>query len=161
MTPQFETKDSGKREEFGSGMVRDTQEGKLRFDLAFDGPLADVVFGLLSVADGDLILAFNQWYQTDSIEDGAAVIARISAREGGLLALFERYAGLMTRGAQKYSARNWMKAAGQAELERFKASAARHFMQYLRGDRDEDHAAAVYFNINGAHYVLSKLEAQL
>lgn len=29
----FETKDSGRREEFATGMVRDTQEGKPRFDL--------------------------------------------------------------------------------------------------------------------------------
>jgi len=29
----FVTKDSGKRQEFASGMVRDTQEGKPRFDL--------------------------------------------------------------------------------------------------------------------------------
>lgn len=31
----FETKDSGKRQEYDSGMVRDTQEGKPRFDLLF------------------------------------------------------------------------------------------------------------------------------
>jgi hypothetical protein len=29
----FETKDSGKREEFSTGMVRDTQEDKPRYDL--------------------------------------------------------------------------------------------------------------------------------
>lgn len=31
----FVTKDSGKRQEFSTGMVRDTQEGKPRFDLLF------------------------------------------------------------------------------------------------------------------------------
>lgn len=30
---KFKTKDSGKREEFNTGSVRDTQEGKPRFDL--------------------------------------------------------------------------------------------------------------------------------
>lgn len=30
---QFTTKDSGKRQEFDTGMVRDTQDGKPRFDL--------------------------------------------------------------------------------------------------------------------------------
>src|SRR5690348_12500929 len=30
---QWETKDSGKREDYASGMRRDTQEGKPRFDL--------------------------------------------------------------------------------------------------------------------------------
>ena len=31
--PKFTTKDSGKRQAFDSGMVRDTQDGKPRFDL--------------------------------------------------------------------------------------------------------------------------------
>lgn len=31
----YETKDSGKRQEFATGMVRDTQDGKPRFDLIF------------------------------------------------------------------------------------------------------------------------------
>lgn len=36
---QFVVKDSGERREFGTGMVRDTNEGKVRYDLAFDGPI--------------------------------------------------------------------------------------------------------------------------
>lgn len=35
----FVTKDSGQREQFGSGAVRDTQEGKPRYDLIPPGPL--------------------------------------------------------------------------------------------------------------------------
>lgn len=148
----FETKDSGKREEFTSGMVRDTQEGKLRVDVALDGPIAADVF-----RDDVLFSAFNHWYQFGGTKFGAEVIHFIAQREGGLVSLFERYAGLMTRGAQKYSARNWMKATGEAEYERFMASASRHFLQYIRGDEDEDHAAAVWFNINGAEYVRGRL----
>lgn len=102
-------KDSGVRESFDSGMVRDTQDGKVLFLLLRDGPM------------------------------------------------FERWAQHLTGGAQKYDARNWMKAAGEAELERFRHSAARHFEQWLRGDTDEDHAAAVFFNINGAEYVKSRI----
>jgi hypothetical protein len=105
----FTTKDSGKRMEFESGMVRDTQEGKTQYLLAFSGPM------------------------------------------------FDRWAQLLTRGAIKYSADNWMKANGPDELRRFKESATRHFIQWLRGDLDEDHAAAVYFNINGAEYVKDRL----
>jgi hypothetical protein len=73
--------------------------------------------------------------------------------------MLERWAGLLTRGAAKYNEDNWMKAEGQAEYRRFKASAARHFVQWMRGDTDEDHAAAVFFNLNGAEYVKGKLEA--
>jgi len=148
MSTEFITKDSGERQEFSSGMVRDTQTGKLRFDLAIDGPLARAVF-----ADNSLFLLFNDWYISGSPGLGAKVILAIAEREGGLLPLFERYAGLMTRGAVKYSARNWMKAAGKEEYDRFMASASRHFFQYLRGDTDEDHAAAVWFNVNGAEFV--------
>lgn len=108
----FETKDSGKREEFTSGMVRDTQEGKANFALTYDGPL------------------------------------------------LERWAALLTRGAVKYAKRNWMKASGQAELERFKESAARHFAQWMRGDMEEDHAAAIAFNVNGAEYVKDRIEGK-
>lgn len=105
----FETKDSGKRILFTSGMTRDTSEGKIDYTLVLDGPM------------------------------------------------FERWAALMTRGAVKYDARNWMKASGEAELERFKQSAFRHFIQWMNGDTDEDHGAAVMFNINGAEYVKQAL----
>lgn len=73
--------------------------------------------------------------------------------------LVARYAEHLTKGAAKYAARNWMQARGRAEMERFRESAARHFMQWMRGDRDEDHMAAVVFNMNGYEYVREKLLA--
>ncbi len=108
----YVTKDSGKRQVFTSGMVRDTEEGKLKPHLCLSGPM------------------------------------------------FDRWAGLMTRGAEKYEEDNWMLAQGTAEYQRFRASAFRHFMQWWRGENDEDHAAAVFFNINGAEYVEDKLNAE-
>ena len=35
MTAQFETKDSGARQTFETGMVRDTASGKIRYDLVY------------------------------------------------------------------------------------------------------------------------------
>ena len=67
--------------------------------------------------------------------------------------MLRRWAEHLTKGAEKYSARNWMQAEGSEEEQRFRESAFRHFMQWYYGDRDEDHAAAVFFNINGAEYV--------
>lgn len=64
-----------------------------------------------------------------------------------------RWAALMTRGAEKYDKRNWEKASGPEELERFRSSAFRHFMQWLCCEEDEDHAVAVFFNIAGAERV--------
>lgn len=102
---KYKTKDSGKREEYSTGMKRDTQEGKADFSLCFplDVPYKDQ--------------------------------------------LFTRFAELMTRGAEKYGKRNWELSGTDEELQRFKSSAFRHFMQYITGEDDEDHAAAVLFNI--------------
>jgi hypothetical protein len=70
--------------------------------------------------------------------------------------MYKRWAELLTRGAEKYDEDNWMKADSPEELARFRASAVRHFEQWLAGDTDEDHAAAVMFNINGAEYVKAR-----
>lgn len=70
--------------------------------------------------------------------------------------LLRRWAELLARGAAKYGKRNWCKAfdapPGDTREEtraRFRESAMRHFFQWLEGDRTEDHAAAVLFNLNG------------
>lgn len=111
----FETKDSGKREQYDSGMQRDTQSGKPRFDLLY--PLG---------------IPYNDQFLT-------------------------RVAELLARGVEKYSERNWEKAEGEAELIRFRASAKRHMVQWMCGETDEDHAAAVVFNLMGAHLVEWKM----
>lgn len=67
--------------------------------------------------------------------------------------MLKRWAEHLTRGAAKYTDKNWMKANGEEEETRFMESAWRHFMQWVEGDTDEDHAAAVFFNINGFEYV--------
>ncbi len=110
----FGLKDSGARQEFSSGMVRDTQDGKVDFSRLLDGPM------------------------------------------------FDRWAEHLSKGAVKYpdvspGVANWTLAAGEEELARFRKSAFRHFRQWMRGDVDEDHASAVFFNINGAEYVKNRL----
>jgi len=70
--------------------------------------------------------------------------------------LLKRWMELLGRGAKAYGANNWTLALSATNLadraktkERYMESAARHFFQWLNGDRDEDHAAAVVFNLNG------------
>jgi hypothetical protein len=111
---KFETKDTGDRLEYDSGMVRDTNGGKPRFDLM--------------IPKG---IPFEELYLT-------------------------RIAQLYRRGAVKYTERNWEKADSQEELDRALESAFRHFMQWYAGETDEDHAAAVFFNINEAETIKSK-----
>ena len=72
-----------------------------------------------------------------------------------------RWAELMGRGAGKYGERNWEKARTQEELDRFQASAFRHFVQWFYGlSPEEDHAAAVFFNIAGAEYVRGRMASE-
>lgn len=76
--------------------------------------------------------------------------------------MLERWARHLKAGETRYpdvapGVANWTLANGQEELRRFKVSALRHMIQWLRGDTNEDHAAAVYFNINGAEYVKERL----
>ena len=107
----FEVKDSGARQEFAGGMVRDVTTDKVRYDLVADGPM------------------------------------------------LRRWARHLTKGATKYAAKNWMLASGSEEYERFRESAFRHFMEWYYGeDTSEDHAAGVYFNINGAMYVKDRMD---
>lgn len=75
--------------------------------------------------------------------------------------MLRRYAIHLTKGAEKYAVRNWMQAAGVEEYERFRESAYRHFMDWYYGKTDEDHAAATWFNQNGAEYVKAKLDAPM
>ena len=75
--------------------------------------------------------------------------------------LIKRWAELMARGAKKYGEHNWKKAATEKELNRFKESAIRHMFQWFNGDVDEDHAAAVCFNIAGAEMVSAKLKSKV
>jgi hypothetical protein len=67
------------------------------------------------------------------------------------------WTGNLTKGAKKYGRQNWQRANSQEELDRFIQSATRHFRQWLRGDVDEDHMAAVVFNLNAAEYVKAKI----
>lgn len=71
--------------------------------------------------------------------------------------MYKRWAAHLTKGAEKYGKGNWTKADGNEELQRFRESAARHFYQWFMGETDEDHAAAVMFNINAAEFLTDKL----
>lgn len=110
----FQVLDSGARQEFASGMIRDTEEGKVNYTRVYDGPM------------------------------------------------LERWAAHLTRAEPKYpdirpGVPNWTQAKSPEERERYRVSAARHFAQWMAGETDEDHAAAVLFNINGYEYVQARI----
>lgn len=114
---EYTTLDSGERATFDSGMQRDTEAGKPRFDLMVP-----------------LDVPFEEQFLT-------------------------RVAALMGRGAEKYADRNWEKADSDKELARMKSSAFRHFIQWFCGETDEDHAAAVVFNLLASETTKAKRPA--
>jgi hypothetical protein len=66
--------------------------------------------------------------------------------------LFERWAKLLTENVASKGKRNWMNARTREDYDRFRESFLRHALSVLRGDTDEDHYAAVCFNLNGMLY---------
>lgn len=104
----FTIKDSGERIDYPSGMRRDVDKTKPRYDLI----------------DREFL---------------------------------KRWAEHMRKGAEKYGEENWRKANSEPELKRFMGSAMRHLIQWMNGEEDEDHAAAVAFNIAAAEMVKTKL----
>lgn len=76
--------------------------------------------------------------------------------------MFKRWAEHLTKGATKYpdiapGKANWTLAKSEEERQRFKESALRHFIAWYEGETDEDHAAGVFFNINGAEYTKDRI----
>ncbi len=65
--PPYSIKDSGEREEFESGMVRDTAENKIDYTLAFDGPLLDRYASHLT--EGAKKYAKRNWMQARGPEE--------------------------------------------------------------------------------------------
>lgn len=104
-----------------------------------------------------------QGIKTTRVEPSASGVMRdtTEGKVNYLLAfdgpMLERWAAHLTRGVAVRGKRNWMNAATEEDLERFRESFARHAIQYLRGDTDEDHVAAMFFNLNGAEYVRERL----
>jgi len=135
---QFVIRDSGeiytpKKE------AEERRKQAMQFEIKDSGERKNFASGMMRDTDGDKI-------EYDRAFDGP---------------MFLRWAEHLTKGAKKYpdvkpGVPNWTLAAGDEEQARFKKSAIRHFFQWLDGQMDEDHAAAVFFNINGYEYVKEK-----
>ena len=171
-----ETLDSGERRDFETGAKRDTDTEKQRYsDITLDQwnmmlkaeqgvlnfkPLV-VHRGMVGFADvsanPEIRVVPTFW---DNITKKITFSRRnFSGKPEGFLVygrsgesersyaeplMLNRLQGLMERGAQKYSADNWKKGM---PLSVFFNSAVRHLFMWFFGDRNEDHLAAVLFNV--------------
>ena len=64
--------------------------------------------------------------------------------------MLTRVAALMTRGIGEVRLPQLGEGRQRGRAARFRASALRHMMQWQAGEADEDHAAAVIFNLIAA-----------
>lgn len=137
----MEIKDSGERREFESGAVRDVTQGKGRCDLL---PL-DVVGTLLMDARLNYI---DEYIRTGNKGSLQKVIADFSLEHfdncyTAMLEVAKHYED----GCRKYGERNWERGI---PLHCYIDSGVRHYIKYLRGDKDEPHDRAFLWNMLGA-----------
>lgn len=140
--------DSGERRQFydanGNPMgVRDIQEGKGRCDLM---PLDVVAWMLGGCDDVDAILnatylfvsSGNVLFLYDAIEYFRNLLGV------DVPTLFLEVAKHFEDGAKKYGENNWQKGI---PVRCYIDSAVRHYLKYIRGDKDEPHDLAFCWNI--------------
>lgn len=141
-------KDSGNRREFDSGAVRDMAEGKGRCDLM---PL-DVVWEFLQytwIRDPKLCrktLVFRmceEFQMTGDVERLFDALKYCGIYEDPSTLLLE-VAKHFEEGCKKYGENNWRKGI---PVKFYIDSAVRHYLKYLRGDKDEPHDRAFCWNI--------------
>lgn len=134
-------KDSGDRRSFVTGAVRDVAEGKGRCDLL---PLRAVG----AVLDDTLLTMINMYVRDGVVQCLIEAVRAFANRwyadvETAILECSKQYED----GARKYADRNWENGI---PVHCFIDSGVRHYLKYLRGDKDEPHDRAFIWNMLGA-----------
>ena len=140
--------DSGNRKEFASGAVRDIQEGKGRCDLMALDVVADYIQQFMSPAFAVPIQHISKFQETgDSNHLLNALytftINNIDWNRNHYTMLLE-VSMHFEDGAKKYGPDNWRKGI---PVHCYINSAVRHYLKFLRGDKDEPHDRAFCWNI--------------
>lgn len=142
MTDNPHILDSGNRREFETGAVRDIQEGKGRCDLL---PL-DVVSRIVAEEGVDKVLRYIDLFQNESNVHALywALAYFIGANKWDPQTLCLEVSKHFEEGAKKYGERNWEKGI---PVHCYIDSAVRHYLKFLRGDKDEPHDRAFCWNL--------------
>ena len=144
-------KDSGARQEFSTGAVRDIQKGKGRCDLM---PLEvvymlthDIIIYYLGrfKDDGDTTNLLKVLCHFSSVyDDGLTKASLKDVKTQRYTTMFLEVSKHFEDGAEKYGENNWQSGL---PVSCYLNSAIRHYLKYRRGDQDEDHARAFVWNI--------------
>ena len=132
-------KDSGTRREFSTGAVRDIQEGKGRCDLM---PL-DVIAEHM---EDSILLFIYQFTTNGNVGHLYRVLDECPAKLEMVVrpTVYLEVAKHFEAGAVKYGEWNWQKGI---PTHCYIDSAVRHYLKFLRGDKDESHDRAFVWNI--------------
>lgn len=137
--------DSGNRREFESGAVRDIQEGKGRCDLL---PLDVVAAYIEPMNDAtDWVLHHISQFQEYGAEHylfSALNTFQDMRVEWDIHTLILEVAKHFEEGAKKYGDNNWQKGI---PVHCYIDSGVRHYLKFLRGDKDERHDRAFVWNL--------------
>ena len=136
--------DSGERRQFDTGAVRDISSGKGRCDLLPLKAVAELLHaGVLNLIDR-YIEQGDTAYLYDAISDFATL------EHGGWGSIFTAIIEVSKQyedGCIKYGERNWEKGIS---VHCYIDSGVRHYLKFMRGDKDEPHDRAFVWNMLGA-----------
>lgn len=141
-------KDSGDRTEFSTGAVRDMREGKGRCDLM---PL-EVVYNLLNgrslpaKEDGQVMHNIKTFLEKNDTYYLYLALDHFADKryERSTPTMLLEVAKHFEEGAKKYGENNWQKGIPP---KCYIDSAVRHYLKWLRGDKDEPHDRAFVWNL--------------
>lgn len=137
-------KDSGNRREFETGAVRDIQEGKGRCDLLPLDVIADIYeFCYGQTEEVDVFSCIYNFMKTNNTRFLIKALAGFGHFEAWS-DMFLEVAIHFEEGAKKYGENNWQKGI---PTHCYIDSAVRHYLKWLRGDKDEPHDRAFCWNI--------------
>lgn len=136
--------DSGNRTEFATGAVRDMREGKGRCDLM---PLEVASRFLFCDAILEQLRIFQKTNDTGHLYSALVrFCGQLLCDHGtnGRSTLLLEVAKHFEEGAKKYGENNWQKGI---PVHCYIDSAVRHYLKWLRGDKDEPHDRAFVWNL--------------
>lgn len=150
-----ELKDSGNRQEFSTGAVRDIQEGKGRCDLLPLDTLAQYYEFLQDDNTASILTQLYLYQQNKNSQHAFAAIRRFGEANWFFNeTMFLDISKHFEDGAVKYGENNWRKGI---PCDRYIDSAVRHFLKHIRGDDDEPHDRAFVWNILCSVWTLQHL----
>ena len=139
--------DSGNRTEFETGAVRDIQEGKGREDLMPLLTISEIITAYketMEMPESPLV-DISYFMQTgDKHYLICAVLDMLYDTNDNIFNMLLELGIHYENGAKKYGENNWQKGI---PVQRYIDSGVRHYYKYYRGDTDENHLRAFYWNM--------------